>query len=76
MEFVAQQVERQNVDLMVAGSKPVKLPQMVGSSKWIRIADFQSAHTNSMLVPTASSFNSTAAVQLTCNEQVVGSNPT
>ena len=30
MEFVAQWVERQNVDLMVAGSKPVKLPKMVG----------------------------------------------
>ena len=28
MEFVAQWVERQNVDLMVAGSKPVKLPTM------------------------------------------------
>ena len=27
MEFVAQLVERQNVDLMVAGSKPVKLPR-------------------------------------------------
>ncbi len=27
MEFVAQQVERQIVDLKVAGSKPVKLPQ-------------------------------------------------
>ena len=27
MEFVAQWVERQNVDLMVAGSKPVKLPR-------------------------------------------------
>ena len=27
---VAQWVERQNVDLMVAGSKPVKLPKMVG----------------------------------------------
>ena len=27
MEFVAQWVERQNVDLMVAGSKPVKLPK-------------------------------------------------
>ncbi len=26
MEFVAQQVERQNVALVVAGSKPVKLP--------------------------------------------------
>ena len=26
MEFVAQLVERQNVDLMVAGSNPVKLP--------------------------------------------------
>ena len=32
MEFVAQLVERQNVDLMVAGSKPVKLPMKVGSS--------------------------------------------
>ena len=34
MEFVAQLVERQNVDLMVAGSKPVKLPMKVGSSNW------------------------------------------
>ena len=30
MEFVAQQVERQVVALVVAGSKPVKLPRMVG----------------------------------------------
>ena len=30
MEFVAQLVECQNVDLMVAGSNPVKLPKMAG----------------------------------------------
>ena len=34
MEFVAQLVERQVVALVVAGSKPVKLPKMVGSSNW------------------------------------------
>ena len=34
MEFVAQLVERQVVALVVAGSKPVKLSKMVGSSNW------------------------------------------
>ena len=32
MEFVAQLVEHQIVALVVAGSKPVKLPKTVGSS--------------------------------------------
>ena len=76
MEFVAQLVERQFVALVVAGSKPVKLPNMVGSSRWPRMTDFHSVHTSSNLVPTAKCFNSTVVVQLTCNEQVVGSNPT
>ena len=83
MEFVAQLVERQFVDLVFAGSKPVKLPNMVGSSRWPRMTDFHSVHTSSNLVPTAKCFNSTVVVQLciltavkSCNEQVVGSNPT
>ncbi len=39
-EFVAQLAERQNVDLMVAGSKPVKLPMKVGSSNWLGLQIF------------------------------------
>ena len=69
-------VRRKFVALVYAGSIPVKLPIMVCSSNRNRIADFQSAHTSSSLVPTTIRFNSTAVVQLTCNEQVVGSNPT
>ena len=40
MEFVAQLVERQFVGLVVAGSKPVKLPNMVGSSNWLGLQIF------------------------------------
>ena len=40
MEFVAQLVERQFVGLVVAGSKPVKLPNMVGSSNWLELQIF------------------------------------
>ena len=69
-------VRRKFVALVYAGSIPAKLPIMVCSSNRNRIADFQSAHTSSSLVPTTIRFNSTAVVQLTCNEQVVGSNPT
>lgn len=76
MEFVAQLVARQVVVLVVVGSSPIKLPNMVGSSRWPRMTDFHSVHTSSNLVPTTIGFNSTAVVQLTCNEQVVGSNPT
>ena len=40
MEFVAQLVERQFVGLVVAGSKPVKLPNNVGSSNWLGLQIF------------------------------------
>ena len=43
---LAQLVERQFVGLVVAGSKPVKLPNMVGSSRWPRMTDFHSVHTS------------------------------
>lgn len=83
MEFVAQLVARQVVALVVVGSSPIKLPNMVGSSRWPRMTDFHSVHTSSNLVPTTIRFNSTVVVQLcilpygkSCNEQVVGSNPT
>ena len=69
-------VRRKFVALVYAGSKPVKLPIMVGSSNRNRIADSHSAHTSSSLVPTTIRFNSSAAEQLTFNERVVGSNPT
>ena len=42
-EFVAQWVERQNVDLMVAGSKPVKLPKW-SVGLWPSSPDTRSVH--------------------------------
>ena len=40
MEFVAQLAEHRIVVPSVAGSKPVKLPKMVGSSNWLGLQIF------------------------------------
>ena len=74
MEFVAQLVERQIVALVVAGSKPVKLPKR---SVHLNGQDYRFSICPHEFDPRTDyiCFNSTVVVQLPCNEQVAGSNP-
>ena len=40
MEFVAERFRRKVVALVYAGSNPVKLPKLVGSSNWLGLQIF------------------------------------
>ena len=75
MEFVAERFRRKFVALVYAGSNPVKLP------KWsfhLKGQDYRFSICPCEFEPRTDynkCFNSTVVVQLTCNEQVAGSNP-
>ena len=75
MEFVAERFRRKVVALVYAGSNPVKLPRwsvhLIGQDCRFSFCphEFESRTDYKR-------FNSTAVVQLPCNEQVVGSSPT